>query len=374
MSTARQIWNATWRVALGAFLLLWVFHLIFTREAAQYPGYDAAAWARLSWWTRTQTAWTHGPTHLWRTLTLVNPTALFVSILLMGVTLLLGVVRWRMVLRVQGLLLPWGRATEITLVAHFFNSFLLGSTGGDLMKAYYAARETHHRKPEAVVTVLVDRLIGLWAMLLFSALMMLPNFPLLFAHDQLRALSALVLLMLVGTSGVLLIAFRRGLSRRWPGAHQWLRRLPKGEWLERSLESCRQFGQEPFFLSRTLGVSMALNGVCVLQLLVLSRGLHLHISPIALFVIVPMIICVSAIPITPSGLGVRENLFVFMLGEPSLQVPASSALSLSLLAYAGSLFWSLVGGVVYATLKDRHHLHENELAAREESVPEARRS
>ena len=50
-------------------------------------------------------------------------------------------------------------------MAQFFNAFLLGSTGGDLLKAYYAARETHHRKTEAVVTVLVDRLIGLFSML-----------------------------------------------------------------------------------------------------------------------------------------------------------------------------------------------------------------
>ena len=60
----------------------------------------------------------------------------------MGTTILLGVLRWRLVLRVQGLDLPWRRGAEISFVAHFFNSFLLGSTGGDMMKAYYAARET----------------------------------------------------------------------------------------------------------------------------------------------------------------------------------------------------------------------------------------
>jgi hypothetical protein len=42
-------------------------------------------------------------------------------------------------------------------------------------------------------------------------------------------------------------------------------------------------------------------------------------------------------------------------------VDPTSALSLSLLAYAGSLCWSLAGGVVYLALKDKHHLAENEL-------------
>ena len=292
---------------------------------------------------------------------MINPGAFSVSVLLMGLTIVLGIARWRMVLRVHGFELSWSRAAEISFVAHFFNSFLLGSTGGDLMKAYYAARETHHKKTEAVVTVFVDRLVGLWAMLLFAGIMMLPNLNLLLNHPHFRSLALLIVAMLVACSGVVGLAFWGGVSRGWSGARAWLRRLPKGEWLERSLDSCRQFGRERFFISRTLAVSMLLNTVCVLQVLVLSWGLRLPISPLILFVIVPVIICISALPITPSGLGVRENLFVFTLAESSIGVPETSALSLSLLAYAGSLFWSLAGGLVYATLKEKHHLAEAEL-------------
>ena len=125
----------------------------------------------------------------------VDRTALLLSLVFMGLTLVLGVCRWRMVLRVQGLDLSPGRATEISFVAHFFNSFMLGSTGGDLLKAYYAARETHHKKAEAVVTVIVDRLLGLFAMLLFACLMMLPNLSLLLAHRRLAVLAGFILLM-----------------------------------------------------------------------------------------------------------------------------------------------------------------------------------
>src|SRR4030095_10119266 len=117
---------------------------------------------------------------------------------LMAGTLFLGIVRWRMVLAVQGLALPFRRAAEISFVPHFYNSFLLASSGGDLMKAYYAAREAHHKKTEAVVTVFVDRLVGLWAMLLFACLMMLPNLSLLFQHAKLRSVALIILLMSAG--------------------------------------------------------------------------------------------------------------------------------------------------------------------------------
>src|SRR5204862_7781988 len=129
------------------------------------------------------TAWHYGPIELWHNLSIVDASALALSIAIIGTALALGIYRWRTVLRVHGLNLSWGRATEISLVAHFFTSFLLGSTGGDLMKAYYAARETHHKKTEAVVTVFVDRLIGFWAMLLFAGLMMIPNASLLFGNS-----------------------------------------------------------------------------------------------------------------------------------------------------------------------------------------------
>ena len=48
---------------------------------------------------------------------------------------------------------------------------------------------------------------------------------------------------------------------------------------------------------------------------------------------------------------------------PSVVASVSSSLSLSLLAYAGSLFWSLVGGAVYAMFKHKHHLGEQETVA-----------
>ena len=137
--------------------------------------------------------------------------------------------------------------------------------------------------------------------------------------------------------------------------------------LERSLDACRQFGREPAFLLQSLALSMLLNGLCVLQLLALAHGLGLNIPPLALFVIVPMIICISALPITPSGLGVRENLYVLMLATPEIAVAHTPALSLSLLAYAGSLAWSLVGGAVYLGLRERHHLTEAELTKPEEN-------
>ena len=113
-----------------------------------------------------------------------------------------------------------------------------------------------------------------------------------------------------------------------------------------------------------LAASMALNVFAVVQLIVLAWGMNLRIPPVALFVIVPVVVCLAALPITPSGLGTREFLFVLMLTHATLGVDDTSALSLSLLAYAGSFIWSLLGGVVYMMFKERHQLKEHDLDAK----------
>jgi uncharacterized protein (TIRG00374 family) len=338
--------------------MAWIFQTIFWgegKQAWQRDG-DKPAWQELTRAQRLQVSWTHGPSELWRNLTQIHALPMLASFGCFGLTIGIGMLRWRLVLRVHGLNLPLSRVAEISLVAHFFNSFLLGSSGGDLMKAYYAARETHHKKTEAVTTVAVDRLIGLFAMLFFGATLMLVNLGFVLGNQTLKACGGLVLLMLAGCTGVLFMAFWGGVSRRVPSARNWLRRLPKGATVEKGLDACRVFGQHPGMLLQSLGLSMLLNVMCVLQVLLLARGLGMTATTAQLFTLVPVVFCISALPITPNGLGVRENLFVMILA--SMGNEHTVALSLSLLAYAGSLCWSLVGGVVYLLFRQKHHLTE----------------
>jgi hypothetical protein len=130
MKGLKACWKVGWRVGVCALLLLWIFHSIFLNEgrlAAQSAGLD---WQTLSRAQQWHLAWTNGPRDLWHTLCLTPLWALVSSTLVVGLALFGGVVRWRIVLEAQGLHLPLGRATRISLVAQFFNSFLLGSTGG----------------------------------------------------------------------------------------------------------------------------------------------------------------------------------------------------------------------------------------------------
>src|SRR5687768_8429401 len=54
-----------------------------------------------------------------------------------GLVELLSAVRWQWLLRVQGIRLSWARVLLLTLIGVFFNFFIPGGTGGDVVKVYY---------------------------------------------------------------------------------------------------------------------------------------------------------------------------------------------------------------------------------------------
>ena len=358
MKPPRKTGRLAARLVICAALLVWIFHVIFVQEGRLAVESQGANWGDLTAKEQFTAAWTQGPPAVWSAIRTVAPWAYAVSLIFMGATLLIGAKRWQLALKEQGLDLPYPRTLEISLIAHFFNSFLLGSTGGDLLKAYYAARETHHKKTEAVTTVFVDRLIGLFSMLLFAVALAAPNAAVIFGHE-LTGLLFLTVLGMFCACGILVYAAFWGRNAGEDSIiGRWLRRLPRGEYLERSLISCRIYGSRRAFLLQSLGLSMLLNLCCVLQFHTIAIGLGLELQVFLLLFLAPAIICISALPITPSGLGVREHLFVGALTATAVGAPAKLALSLSLLAYSGSLVWSIIGGLFYVNLKEARHLDD----------------
>ena len=354
MKSASNALRLTLKLAISLVLVSWILHVIFAGEAEQ----QTKDWASLTFAEQVRASWTIGPVGLWETISGVSIVWLLASFVFMGTTIFIGVIRWRLVLAVQGLHLSLGRATGISLVAHFFNSFLLGSTGGDLLKAYFAAAETAHKKAEAVTTVVVDRLLGLFAMLLFVSLMALANWNVVMSQQRFMAMMLVVLGMLFASGLVVVLSFWAGPTGTRLKFEALLAKLPKGDVLVRCIEACHAFGEKPGFLPRVLGWSMLLSMACVLQIVALGFGLGLPMGEHfrVLLLIVPAIICISALPITPSGIGVRENLYVWLLSATAIGIEAKAALSLSLLAFAGSLLWSLIGGAVYLAFRSRHSL------------------
>ena len=344
------------RLLVSVGILAYLFNGIFRDEARKaVPDLDTLTWAQ-----REHIVWTKGPHALWEVFQRVDLWCFAGGIALMGVVCVLGIVRWRMILKVQGLELSFPRASSIFFVGMFFNAFLLGSTGGDVIKAWYVAHETHHKKAEAVATVVVDRLIGLLALFVLTLIMMAVYHHRVFDDPKLITFSIITLAFVLGCVGITVIGFWRGFADKVPGLRARLQRLPKYAMLKRMIEAYRQYTAHPEVLLYTTLQSFAVHLAAMFSIIFIGKGLGIATANglIDYLLYLPIINSVTAIPISISGFGVREGMYAAMFGE--VGVAASAAVALSLLGYLASLFWSLVGAGFYLTHRKEVTVIEHE--------------
>ena len=90
--------------------------------------------------------------------------------------------RWWLLLRTQSIFIDFWAAVKLHFLGLFYNNFMPSSVGGDLLRAWYVTKHTD-RRLEAVLSVLVDRIIGL-----LSALTIAACFYLLFLRSHADAI------------------------------------------------------------------------------------------------------------------------------------------------------------------------------------------
>ncbi len=83
-----------------------------------------------------------------------------------GVVLVLGIFRWKLLLDVQGIKLNFFTLLRLNMIGIFFNLVIPGTVGEDLCKMYYISSHSSGKTTEAVLTVMLDRIIGLFGLFL----------------------------------------------------------------------------------------------------------------------------------------------------------------------------------------------------------------
>src|ERR1051326_6476368 len=93
----------------------------------------------------------------------MRPECFALAAALVACVVMITFIRWYVLVRAQDLPFTLRDAVRLGLIGYFFNTFLPGSVGGDLLKAAFIARE-QERRTVAVSTVLIDRGVGLWGL------------------------------------------------------------------------------------------------------------------------------------------------------------------------------------------------------------------
>lgn len=99
-----------------------------------------------------------------------QPLFLLLALLVLPISYTITSLRWHMLLETLEIHIGRWRTFVLNMVGAFYNTFMPGSTGGDLVKAYYASRHTTHRV-RAIISVVVDRVLGLLALVILGGVM-----------------------------------------------------------------------------------------------------------------------------------------------------------------------------------------------------------
>lgn len=271
---------------------------------------------------------------------------LVLCFLLYGPISLITISRWWYLLRKVGIPVRWIEAFRLTYIGYFFNSAVPGLTGGDVVKAFYAARANPGARVRAFISVFVDRIIGLFALGLLAGLLLTTQL----GDGRLKA-PALIVFIFLGVCAALGAVFLSRRLRRLLRVEALIRRLPLSHVFTEVDRAVVIYRDHPRAVLVAIGLSLlnhlAFSGVA----LAVGRVLGLQAPAHQYFILVPVCMMMASIPALPGGWGVREGAFAFFFSL--VGVSATKAVAVSVLLGLTQLGWSLLGGVFFLARPDR---------------------
>jgi uncharacterized membrane protein YbhN (UPF0104 family) len=272
--------------------------------------------------------------------------------------------RWQLFLRLQGVEFPLKRAMAVYLIGMFFTLFMPGFIATDGVRVAYLFRERPGRKAKILLSVMMDHLSGLLAMMLTAAAIGLGRAE-WFAQSR---LSAATMYGLLG----FLVAAVTGLAIGWLMTQtrmmHWMpRRMP---WRQQLLNAAHAFGlffQRWRLSLRGTGYAFVTLYGYFLTFYCTARAFGAQATLLDVISIMPVVDAISALPISMAGLGVREKLLQELLGQLA-GVPAEVALLVSLAGFGCSAVWALLGGVLFPFYRARPTPDEQEQVPAEQPL------
>ena len=257
--------------------------------------------------------------------------------------MLISAWRWGALLHAQHVSVTYGALAKSFLVATFYNNFLPSNIGGDVIRIADTAKPAGGRTLAATV-VLVDRAVGLVALVLVAALGATAA-----SHAMPGPIGAKTLWLgfglaaFVGTPALMHPEFVRRVCAPLRVFHQeWV-----DERLRRLILAIERFRAQPASLLLcfvgAIGVQLALVG----SYAAIAHSMAIPISTLDLMLIVPVSFIVQMVPLSINGFGLREATFGFYFTR--LGLPLESALALSFVSTALTMLFSTSGAVVQFT-------------------------
>ena len=271
-------------------------------------------------------------------------------------SLFLAAVRWHIILRGQVPDLPFSIVLRTEIISAFFNISSVGVVGGDTYKIMALSRCLPGQTMPVSVSLVLDHLTGLISVAVLFAVCMLARASHWneIGHDLRMLITGYAMYVGGALVGLIiswfsfkpsLLAWGRGTFPRTMGSPRLASLITR---LSRIHEVAARLWQ------RTLSAAVVSTGMHAAFFLSFYCGLRAvgGVAPVLdVLTAMPIVDAAASLPVSISGLGVRERTFEALLAGLA-NVPEAVGISASLAGWIFNLFWGIIGGVLF--LRVRH--------------------
>lgn len=262
---------------------------------------------------------------------------IIVSALLLSVSVL----KWRTFLRGLGGDAKFLFLAKLYLIGYFINFLLPSHVGGDAVRSYSLGKVVGQEN--AATATVLERFTGLFAMTFLAfTFMWLGDY----APPETRVVVALLFCAVVALATLIFSERSASLIRSIPFAKKQL------SFVDRVHAGFIRVKERKGHLFAGLLFSFLFHALTILNTAIAGQAVGWESPPLKdLFIVVPLILLVGGLPVTPSGLGVQEGAFVYFL----LRVGATKeqALAIALVLRAKTYTLALLGGLVWFARKGK---------------------
>src|SRR5436189_5466185 len=251
--------------------------------------------------------------------------------------------RWHVLLKVQGIHLSFWRLSWLFLIGMFYNQFLPGGTGGDIIISYYLLKETSDKKAGALLAVVFDRFIGLVALVAITGTLISLRYNFLAQTTDTRRLLWVLLFLLGASIAALLSTF---VISGFNLFHQLPERFPGREKLIEISAAYHLYARHWRATLLAFGASLIAHLATFGTFFCAAYALGAAVPVVNFFAVMPIERTISALPISLAGIGLREKVLQIMLNG-LCGVPEATAILIGSLSFLIILICCLPGALVY---------------------------
>ncbi len=219
---------------------------------------------------------------------------------------------------------------QLYMVGTFFNLFLPGTVGGDVVKAYYLYKGTQKRG-DSLVSVFMERYMGLLALLLIATVSIVVGYNYVKGTFVIKFF---IIILLVFIGGTIFVSF-----------------FPYEIFYKRLKDvrlNIRDFIFHRRIFLATLFLSLIVQALGNFVVYLLAESINMDLPMSIHFMFVPVISVISMIPVSFSGIGLREYLFLHFYGL--VNITKEKAVILSILWFVVMVVTGIVGMIFYIKL------------------------